>query len=295
MNKKLYNLMDWAAIEEITYGECDHPADILGPHNVGRQTLVQAFFPGALGVSICVSGEEGAKGKTVKEEIKMELADEAGFYAALLSGTGRKDYYFHVEYPAEESGEKRRASKAKHIVKDLRDPYQFGRILTDHEEELFLSGGDQKSHQYMGADRKTVNGVRGVVFRVWAPGALRVALIGDFNDWNSLAHPMNRLSSGIHELFLPGIEDGAKYNYEILGRGGIRLRKADPYSIKQGEDHVSIVSSGTTQLGLEKYVTLKVFFFSSEYQGNISCRFACSRRTALCKYKRDRKGTGIRS
>jgi len=242
MNKKLYNLMDWAAIEEVTYGECDHPADILGPHNVGRQTLVQAFLPGALSASLCVVDEKSTKGKSVKEEIKMELADEAGFYAALLSGTGRRDYYFHVEYETADTDEKRRAPKNKKIAKDLRDPYMHRRILTEQEEDRFLSGDDHLAHQYMGAHKKTVDGVRGVVFRVWAPGAVRVALVGDFNDWNALAHPMNRLSSGIHELFLPGIEEGARYQYEILARGGIRLRKADPYSVRQGEDHVSIVT-----------------------------------------------------
>ena len=99
MNKKLYNLMDWAEIEAVVYGECEHPENILGPHNVGKQTLVQAFFPGTKKVSLYIDGKEGTKGKTVKEEIKMDLADEAGFYAALLSGKDRRDYYFHAEYP----------------------------------------------------------------------------------------------------------------------------------------------------------------------------------------------------
>ena len=90
MNKKLYDLMDWAAIEELVYGECDRPDEILGPHNRGRQTLVQAFFPGADSVRLYISGS-GVKAKSVKEEIAMEKADDAGFFAALIPGNDRKD------------------------------------------------------------------------------------------------------------------------------------------------------------------------------------------------------------
>ena len=52
MNKKLYNMMDWAKIEEVVYGECDAPDEFLGSHNVGRQSLIQCFFPGAENVYV---------------------------------------------------------------------------------------------------------------------------------------------------------------------------------------------------------------------------------------------------
>ena len=73
MTKKLYNLMNWQKIEEIIYSECDNPHDLLGPHNAGRQTLIQAYFPGAKKAFV----EFEATG----EKAEMELADEDGFFA----------------------------------------------------------------------------------------------------------------------------------------------------------------------------------------------------------------------
>ena len=72
MSKKIYDLMDWAAIEEIVYGEAMHPERLLGAHNVNRNTLVQCFFPGAKSVSLIT--DDG-------ENIKMEKHDDAGFFA----------------------------------------------------------------------------------------------------------------------------------------------------------------------------------------------------------------------
>ena len=237
MNKKLYALMDWAKIEEVVYGECDRPCEFLGSHVVGRQTLVQAFLPGAESVDLYLEGADGAKGRTVKAEVPMEKADEAGFFVCVLTGAEKKAYHFHAEYLPEEvknlTGEKKKKSgnQLDRIVREFRDPYVYDRILTEAEEQRFLSGGDNQADAYMGAHKKTVGNVRGVVFRVWAPNAVRVSVVGDFNNWNGLENPMNRLEdSGIFELFLPGVEDGTAYAYEVLMRGGSSLRKADPYA-----------------------------------------------------------------
>ncbi|MBR1471122.1 MAG: 1,4-alpha-glucan branching enzyme [Lachnospiraceae bacterium] len=261
MNKKLYALMDWAKIEEIVYGECDRPCDFLGAHTAGRQTLIQAFLPGAESVSVYLDGAEGAKGRTVKSEIVMEKADEAGFFACVLPGTDQKKYRFHAEYPAAETADlsvteedgaegkkaKKTAGKAEKIIRELRDPYGTARILTEKEEQCFLSGGDRQTDACLGAHKKTVAGVRGVVFRVWAPNARRVSVVGGFNHWNGLENPMNRLpESGIFELFLPGVEEGTAYAYEILMQGGSKMSKADPYAISIAEAdgrNVSIVEA----------------------------------------------------
>lgn len=233
MNKKLYNLMDWSAIEEVVYGECDHPKDYLGPHTIGKQTLVLAFFPEAAAVTLYIDGVEGARGKTVREEIKMELADDAGFYAALLPGKDRKDYQYHVVY-------KNKTSKT------VKDAYAFQCSLTEEQRNAHMSGTAMDVYQFMGCHRKTVNGVRGCIFRVWAPNAIRCSIVGDFNNWNSLEHQMNRsVEGGIFELFIPGIEDGAKYKYDILARGAITFQKADPFSVAQElrPNDASIVAS----------------------------------------------------
>ena len=97
MDKKLYGLMNWPKIEEIIYSECDNPHELLGPHKSGKQTLVQAYFPGAVQADIIFDRSEKEEGQHSAEEkpmeetqaVRMELADEDGFFAALVSKKAR--------------------------------------------------------------------------------------------------------------------------------------------------------------------------------------------------------------
>lgn len=235
MNKKLYNMMDWAAIEEIVYAECDHPQEYLGAHTVGKQTLVQAFFPDAKAVSLYINGTEGPRGKTVKEEVKMDRVDDTGFFAALLPGKNRTDYKYFVQY-------KEKEKRAKQFV----DPYNYVNNLSEDDAEKFHLGSLNHSYEVMGAHLAVINGVRGCMFRVWAPNAVRVSVVGDFNEWNEKIHQMVRLyNTGIFELFLPDVKEGEKYKYAILMRGGIASFRTDPYSVLQElrPDCASIVTS----------------------------------------------------
>ena len=242
MNKKLYDLMDWARIEEVVYGECDHPSEFLGPHHAGTSTLIQAFFPGAEGVLILIEGSEGIRGKKVKQEISMELADEAGFFAALVGGRNIK-YSYLVSYSKGSEIKKKKNAKSESLITvEKKDPYAFKRILKAEDEEKFLSGCDDKAFKYMGSHKATVDGVRGSVFRVWAPSAVRVSVIGEFNNNNGLENPMNRLDdSGIFELFIPGVEEGTSYRYEVLTRDGAIIKR-DPYALFEDENGYDICS-----------------------------------------------------
>lgn len=235
MNKKLYNMMDWAAIEEIVYAECDHPQEYLGAHTVGKQTLVQAFFPDAKAVSLYINGSEGPRGRTVKDEVRMERMDDTGFFAALLPGKNRKDYQYFVQY-------KEKGKRAKQFA----DPYNYVNNLSEDDAERFHLGSLNYSYEVMGSHLATVEGIRGCMFRVWAPNAVRVSVVGDFNGWNEKIHQMARLyDTGIFELFLPGVKEGEKYKYAILMRGGIASLRTDPYSVSQElrPDCASIVAS----------------------------------------------------
>ena len=229
-------MMDWARIEEVVYGECDHPAEFLGPHQAGTSTLIQAFFPGAEGVLILIEGAEGVRGKKIKQEISMELADEAGFFAALVGGRNIK-YSYLVSYPNTSDDKKKKSTRNQSLITvEKKDPYSFKRLLKAEDEEKFRSGCDDKAFKYMGSHKVTAEGVRGCVFRVWAPSAVRVSVLGDFNNNNGLENPMNRLDdSGIFELFIPGVEEGQSYRYEILTRDGAIIKK-DPYALYAGED-----------------------------------------------------------
>jgi 1,4-alpha-glucan branching enzyme len=96
---------------------------------------------------------------------------------------------------------------------------------------LLGEGTHLRAHEELGAQETVLDGVAGVVFSVWAPNARRVAVVGDFNSWDGRRHPMRlHPGSGLWEIFLPGVEAGARYKFEIKGAQGQLLPlKADPY------------------------------------------------------------------
>ena len=111
------------------------------------------------------------------------------------------------------------------------DPYAFPPLLTDYDLYLFGEGTHYKNYEKLGAHVREVQGIRGVHFAVWAPNAQRVSVVGDFNLWDGRTHAMrNRGASGIWEIFMPGLEEGALYKVEILSRVNHSLGlKSDPY------------------------------------------------------------------
>ena len=82
----------------------------------------------------------------------------------------------------------------------------------------------------LGAHPVKIDGISGVYFAVWAPNAIRVSVVGDFNNWDGRAYQMNLLESGIYELFIPGVRAGDIYKYEIKAKGGLTYLKSDPYA-----------------------------------------------------------------
>ncbi len=213
MNKKLYKLMKWPEIEGIIYSEEDNPHQILGAHVTGSNILIQAFFPGA--VSVRVQPETGDK------SYKMELADEEGFFAVLIPGKTIFPYEYLVEY---EDGS----------LKKVKDAYCFKPQITKEDTEKFNAGIHYNIYEKLGAHPMRIDGVDGVYFAVWAPNALRVSTVGDFNDWDGRIHQMRRLwNSGIFEIFIPGVKAEDCYKFEIKVKGGLTYLKADPYAFGQ--------------------------------------------------------------
>src|SRR4029077_1230233 len=114
---------------------------------------------------------------------------------------------------------------------DTVDAYAFQPLLTDYDLYLSGEGTHYQKYEKLGAHVRDVAGVRGVHFGVWAPNARRVSVVGDFNLWDGRVHPMrSRGASGIWEIFLPGLDEGALYKFELLSRDGKYLGlKSDPY------------------------------------------------------------------
>lgn len=224
MQKKLYDLMDWAQIEAVTYSEEPHPKSVLGAHAHGSNTLIQIFVPGADAVSVKVEGA-----KTLQ---KCEMADEEGFFACLV----KKKLPFKYTVDAVGASGK----------KSFADPYSFHDITTKRRIQKFLSGKDTKAYELFGAHSCEADGIKGVRFTVYAPKALRVSVVGDFNSWNGNVHQMENLyDTGVFELFIPGVETGALYKFEIKTKDGRVFLHTDPYaqSYELCPDSAAVVSS----------------------------------------------------
>ena len=213
MNEKIYSYMNWPRIEAVVYGEETSPRDVMGPKITKDGVLVQGFFPDAQEVDV-ISG-----GKTYP----CEMEDEAGYFAALLPLRKVPDYKFSVK-----TGEE---------IMEFYDPYSFACQITEEEEKAFCAGVYYEAYKKLGAHPMEINGIKGILFAVWAPNAVSVNVVGDFNGWMGRASIMHRMPmSGIFELFIPGVEAGALYKYEIKIKGGEVLLKADPYGNRAQSD-----------------------------------------------------------
>ena len=114
----------------------------------------------------------------------------------------------------------------------LDDPYRFGPVLGEMDAWLLGEGSHLRPFEILGATPRLHDGVAGCSFAVWAPNAMRVSVVGDFNFWDGRRHPMRlRRECGVWEIFLPGVDAGARYKFELLSREGQLLpQKVDPYA-----------------------------------------------------------------
>jgi 1,4-alpha-glucan branching enzyme len=115
----------------------------------------------------------------------------------------------------------------------LRDPYAFAPTLSAGDLRLAADGHHRELDDRLGSHLREIDGVAGASFAVWAPGARAVSVVGDFNLWDGRVHAMRSLGPpGIWELFVPGVEPGARYKYEIVTAGGDMRMKADPLAFE---------------------------------------------------------------
>ncbi|MDQ3849131.1 MAG: 1,4-alpha-glucan branching protein GlgB [Actinomycetota bacterium] len=197
--------MSRSDLDRLVAGEHRDPHAILGAHPDAGGVLVRAWRPAAQRLVVQPFGAE------------LEQVHPAGVFEGCLAGASLPlDYRLEVAYPDGKTFE-------------LEDPYRFAPTLTDLDEHLFGEGRHEALWTKLGAHVRAVDGVSGTSFAVWAPAARAVSVVGDFNSWDGRLHPMRVLgSSGVWELFLPGVAEGERYKFEIRGASGELLLKADP-------------------------------------------------------------------
>lgn len=225
MTKKQYARMDWEAIESIVYSDNAHPFDILTPQKSGKDTLIQAFLPFAESAEVVFEGKD--------ETIPMEMVDEEGFYAVFVPGTGKKSYCYRI------------STKDGETV-TVKNPYDFAPVIPKDGFEDFIAGKCTDAYRILGAHTMTLEGVEGVNFAVWAPNALRVSVIGEWNHWDGRVNPMQKLDEyGVFTLFIPDVKSGDAYRFELKVKGNEILLKDDPYATLLNEEGYAVVNESS--------------------------------------------------
>src|SRR5260370_23218281 len=203
------------------------PFALLGPHSNDGNWTVRFFLPWA--TEACISLKPPAIEGATLAPAKVANASKL-----------RPEGFFEATWPSRQS-----AAPAPGSYKiqgrtyfgdpfEIFDPYSFPIVLSEFDLYLMGEGRHYDTYEKLGAHVITLDDVRCVHFAVWAPGAKPVSVLGDFNRWDGRVHPMRaRGSSGLWEIFLPELNEGAIYKYEIAGPdGGILPLKADPYAFR---------------------------------------------------------------
>jgi 1,4-alpha-glucan branching enzyme len=201
-------------------GRHSDPFHYLGLHLEEGGPVVRVFLPDAAEVSVV---DEGGHPSSLQR-----IHDTGLFAGRLANGESR----YRV-----------RARFGDHVV-EFEDPYRFPPVLSDFDLYLLGEGTHLQLYDKLGAHPLTLEGVRGVAFAVFAPNARRVSVVGDFNVWDGRRHAMRMRGNGFWEIFVPDLEAGAKYKYEIIGAQGQLLPlKADPvaFAAEQRPNTASIV------------------------------------------------------
>ena len=198
-------------LDRLIQSDQHNPHQVLGIHpaeGAPGQVAIRAFKPHADQMLLVIDNSK----------ISMTRIREQGVFEAVITPPAQEfDYSFEASFP-------------HNVSQRIEDPYRFGPLLSDFDQYLFNNGTHYEIYTRLGAHLLSVGRVAGTVFRVWAPSARRVSVIGNFNYWDGRVHQMRSLGgSGIWELFIPGIEAAEPYKFEIRTQGMEIMEKADPY------------------------------------------------------------------
>ncbi len=222
-----------ADLDRLLSGSHSDPHSILGVHTATvdgvRGFNIRALIPNAIGAECRLDDGEGRVIPLVR--VAEGLSDlYEGFVTDATLPIRYHLRFYYVDGAVWERG----------------DPYRFWPTLGDVDLHLFNEGTHRQLWRKLGAHVKTVDGVSGVSFAVWAPNARRVSVVGEFCGWDGRIFPMRMLgSSGVWEIFIPDIGVNALYRFELLTREGQLRVKSDPFAAKmeQSPGSASIVQS----------------------------------------------------
>ncbi|CAL9349283.1 1,4-alpha-glucan branching enzyme GlgB [Actinosynnema sp. ALI-1.44] len=218
-------------IDRLLAGAHHDPHSVLGVHHLASgEVVARAFRPGATAVSL-VAGDK---------TWELDRVAEGLFEGGLPEHPG--DYRLEVAYPG--------------AAVEVDDPYRWLPTVGELDLHLIGEGRHERLWDVLGAHVRTYETASGVVsgvsFAVWAPTARGVRVCGDFDGWDGRANPMRSLgSSGVWEIFIPGIPAGTRYKFRILGRDGAWHEKADPmaFATETPPQTASVVTKSTYEWG----------------------------------------------
>ena len=192
-----------------THGD---PFGALGMHQAGEHMVVRVLRPDARTVTVQSLDQPAAVYPALQ-------VHPDGLFEAVLEGAEQR-FRYTLHFTGHDGSEWTE-----------RDPYSFGVLLGQLDLHLFAEGQHWQLYDKLGAHLTAIDGARGTTFRVWAPNAQRVSVVGDFNGWDGRRNPMRKLlGCGVWEIFIPGVLEGAHYKFELKqAHGGIGL-KSDPFA-----------------------------------------------------------------
>lgn len=231
-------------VMELVFGNCSKPKDLLGRHFILQGQVISAYHPDA--VKMEVISEDG-------ERYPMDTVERQPVFSLFLPHKRPFSYQIHMTF---HDGNTYISS----------DPYSYEGLITEEEEKLFSKGNWTEVYHKMGCHKVKLGNTEGMYFAVWAPGARRVSVVGDFNYWNGMLYPMHKMeNSDIFELFIPGLSCGQFYKFEIKNVQGDIIQMVDPYAVMNEEKE----NGASRMFGLGRFRWEDSRWLSKRYHGNV--------------------------
>ena len=231
-------------VMELVFGNCSKPKDLLGRHFILQGQVISAYHPDA--VKMEVISEDG-------EHYPMDTVERQPVFSLFLPHKRPFSYQIHMTF---HDGNTYISS----------DPYSYEGLITEEEEKLFSKGNWTEVYHKMGCHKVKIGNTEGMYFAVWAPGARRVSVVGDFNYWNGMLYPMHKMeNSDIFELFIPGLSCGQFYKFEIKNVQGDIIQMVDPYAVMNEEKE----NGASRMFDLGRFRWEDSRWLSKRYHGNV--------------------------